>query len=168
VPVLLAVFVLLVLAGAAFPPVGSALAIMTSQATAAANTLSSAAAFPRCYGDAVLADTPVGYWRLDETSGANAADSKGTTTGTYTNGVTLGQAGALPDAANNKAATFDGVNDYVTMPYATALNPNAFSVEAWAKPTGGQGTWRDVATSWLSPSGTTWRGYWLGITVAGR
>ena len=69
------------------------------------NTLSTTSAFPRCYGDAVLADNPVGYWRLDETTGTTAADSKGTRPGTYANGVTLGQAGALPDTVDNRAAS---------------------------------------------------------------
>ncbi len=132
-PVLRAVLVLLALAGAAFPPVGSALAIMTSRATVTANTLSAAPAFPRCYGDAVLGDNPVGYWRLDETSGANAADGVAANTGTYTNEVTLGQAGALPETVNNKAATFDGVDDYVALGNAAALQLGNGTAEAWIK-----------------------------------
>jgi large repetitive protein len=127
---------------------GSALAIFTNQATATANTVSAAAAFPRCYSDAVLADNPVSYWRLDETSGTTAADSKGSNPGTYTNGPTLGQAGALPDTINNKAASFDGVNDNVNVPYTAALNTAQFTLEFWAKPTGGAGTWRTPVNSW--------------------
>jgi hypothetical protein len=126
---------------------GSALAIFTSQATVTANTVSAAAAFPRCYSDAVIADNPVSYWRLDESSGTTAADSKGSNAGTYTNGPTLGQAGALPDTINNRAASFDGVNDYVTVPYAAALNTAQFTLEFWSKPTGGAGTWRTPVNS---------------------
>jgi hypothetical protein len=37
----------------------------------------------RCYQDAVLADSPVGYWRLGETSGTTAADGMGGRHGTY-------------------------------------------------------------------------------------
>jgi hypothetical protein len=140
---------------------GSALAIFTNQATVTANTVSAAAAFPRCYSDAVLADTPVSYWRLDETSGTTAADSKGSSPGTYTNGPTLGQAGALPDTINNKAAAFDGVNDNVNVPYAAALNTAQFTLEFWAKPTGGAGTWRTPVNSWWErPQGVApYKGY---------
>src|SRR4051794_39973340 len=45
-------------------------------------------------------DTPVGYWRLDETSGTSATDSTGGRTGTYTGGYTLNQTGALSDVAD--------------------------------------------------------------------
>ena len=45
---------------------------------------------------------------------APAADSKGTATGTYFNGVTLGAAGAVPGDSNT-AASFDGVDDYVSV-----------------------------------------------------
>src|SRR6185437_12692528 len=97
----------------ACPPVGSALAIMTSQATVTANTLNAATAFPRCYGDAVLSDSPVGYWRLDETTGTVATDSTGSNPGTYVGGPALGQAGGLPDTTNNRAPGLDGVDDRV-------------------------------------------------------
>jgi len=134
--VLRAVLVLLALAGAAFPQVGSALAIMTSQATVAANTLSSATAFPRCYGDAVLADNPVSYWRLDETSGTVAADSKGSNPGTYVNGPVLGQTGALPDAVTNRAPSFDGVDDRVDVPASASLDVTSqITIEGWIYPT---------------------------------
>ena len=33
------------------------------------------------------------------------------------------------------------------MPYLAALNPSAFTIEAWAYPTGGQGTFRSIVTS---------------------
>src|SRR3954447_19628513 len=45
-----ALLALLVFALVECPPVGSALAIMTSQASVPANTLNAATAFPRCYG----------------------------------------------------------------------------------------------------------------------
>jgi hypothetical protein len=107
----MALLILLVLGLAACLPVRSALAVFTKQATVTANTLTAAATFPTCYPDAVLADNPVSYWRLDETSGSTATDSKGANAGTYVNGPTLNQAGALPDTINNRAVQLDGVND---------------------------------------------------------
>jgi YD repeat-containing protein len=85
------------------------------------------------YVGTVLADGPVGYWRLGETSGTTASDSSGNgNNGTYLNGVSLGAAGAIPDIAD-KAASFDGVDDYVQVPNSAALNPTRVSVEAWVK-----------------------------------
>ena len=131
-----AVLAVLALVGAALQPAASALAIMTSSATATANTVSTSTAFPRCYGDAVLTDNPVGYWRLDETSGTVAADSKGSNPGTYVNGPALGQSGALPDAVNNRAPSFDGVNDRIDVPASASLNVTSqITVEAWIYPT---------------------------------
>jgi len=48
------------------------------------------------YRAGVLADNPVGYWRLGETGGTTAADQTANNdSGTYLNGITLGAAGAL-------------------------------------------------------------------------
>ena len=35
----------------------------------------------------------------------------------------------------------------MNVPYLAALNPASFTVEAWAYPTGGQGTFRSIVTS---------------------
>ncbi|MHB8273468.1 MAG: LamG-like jellyroll fold domain-containing protein [Dermatophilaceae bacterium] len=65
-----------------------------------------------------------------------AADSKGSNTGDYVNGVTLGAAGALAGDANT-AAQFDGVNDYVQAVGTTGIPVGASlrSVEMWFKTT---------------------------------
>jgi Concanavalin A-like lectin/glucanases superfamily len=140
VPAMPAALVLVALAlvvlALAFAPVGSAFAVFTKQVSVTANTLGTAASFPVCYRDAVLADTPVGYWRLDETSGTTAADSKGSNPGTYVNGPLLGQAGALPDAVNNRAASLDGVDDRIDVPASASLNVTSqITIEAWIYPT---------------------------------
>ncbi|MDP2710198.1 MAG: LamG-like jellyroll fold domain-containing protein, partial [Solirubrobacteraceae bacterium] len=86
------------------------------------------------YADAILA-TPglLSYWRLGETSGTTASDAKGGRHGTYLNGVALGAEGALVGDANT-AASFDGVNDSVTVP---ALPSSVdFTVEGWQNLTG--------------------------------
>jgi hypothetical protein len=87
------------------------------------------------YRDAVL-DTSglVGYWRLSEPFGSVAFDSKGTDDGAYKNGTTLGAAGALT-TTNDLGASFDAVNDYVTVPNIAGLDlTGAITVEAWCKP----------------------------------
>ncbi|HEV8250104.1 MAG TPA: LamG-like jellyroll fold domain-containing protein, partial [Gaiellaceae bacterium] len=95
------------------------------------------------YRDEVLADQPAGYWRLGEQTGTTAASETGANNGTYLNGVTLGQPGALT-ADVNKAASFDGVDDTVSVPSSTALSAtNAVTVEAWVKRTR-SGAWQNV------------------------
>ena len=85
----------------------------------------------RRYRDVVLGTSGLGsYWRLGETSGTTAFDSKGAYHGTYQNGVTLGAAGALNFP--NPAASFDGVDDRVLVGDAYDFaGTAAFSVEAW-------------------------------------
>jgi DNA-binding beta-propeller fold protein YncE len=86
------------------------------------------------YAQTVTADTPAGYWRLDETSGTTAAKAAGgANNGTYT-GVTLGQPGLI-GSASDKAVTFSGTSSRVQIASNTAVSPTAsVSVEAWIKP----------------------------------
>ncbi len=56
------------------------------------------------------------------------------------------------------ALDFDGINDYVEVPYASAINPTSYTVSAWAKVEGGSGTWRSVITS-RSITGSNDKGY---------
>jgi hypothetical protein len=106
----------------------------------------------RCYKDAVLADNPLGYWRLGESAGTTATDGVAGRHGTYTGAPSLGQTGAL-NLNSNTAVTFNGSSQYVRVPYSSALNPSgAFTLEAWAKITSGSGTYRTVASSWRSDS----------------
>src|SRR6266536_1475171 len=70
----------------------------------------------------------VSYWRLGETSGTAALDSKGTNTGTYQNGVTLGAAGALTNDSDT-AASFNGSTNRVSLPALAAVTN--FTIEGW-------------------------------------
>src|SRR4051794_24363952 len=63
------------------------------------------------YANAVLADNPASFWRLNETSGTTASDAKGAHNGVYQNGVGLNAPGPLRDAV--PASTFDGADDSV-------------------------------------------------------
>ncbi len=93
-----------------------------------------ASASASTYSDAVAA-TPgaISYWRLGETSGTTAADSKGSNAGTYTGRYTLGVAGAITGDSNT-ATAFDGSTGYVKVPDSATLRfGDSFSVEAWVK-----------------------------------
>jgi hypothetical protein len=92
-----------------------------------------APAYP--FGQAVLTDHALGYWRLDESSGTVAHDYVAGSNGTYTAKVLLGQPGnKLLDTHN--AARFGYLaasNSCVTnipVDFATAGNAT-FSMEAW-------------------------------------
>src|SRR5262249_49838587 len=86
------------------------------------------------YAQTVIGDAPVGYWRLDETSGTTAAKAAGTANnGTYTS-VTLGAPGLL-GSASDKAVTFNGTSSRVQIASSAAIQlPSQVSVEAWIKP----------------------------------
>lgn len=86
------------------------------------------------YSDTVLADSPVGYWRLGEAEGStDAADGSGNgRTGTYVGGVTLQQDGALL-GSDDRAALFDGSSGL--MRRLSFPSSAAFTLEVWVKPT---------------------------------
>ena len=99
-------------------------------------------------GNAVLADSPVGYWRMNEVAGVALNDSSGNgNNGTYTyitsaiggtssDTVKLGQTGALINSGDNDTSVyFNGrAWEYASVPYTSTLNSNTFSAEAWVYP----------------------------------
>lgn len=104
-------------------------------ATASMAFKTAVAAVVAPYPAAVLADSPLAYWRLGESSGTVAADSSANgRTGTYTNSPTLAVAGALAGDSNT-AVTFNGTNNYADMGNPLAFQINTASLEAWVKTT---------------------------------
>jgi hypothetical protein len=82
------------------------------------------------YVAAVLADSPVGYWRMGEASGS-VLDSIGSNHGTAT-GTTRDVTGALTTAQDDGAITFNGTSDKVRM--GDVLDQTgAVSYELWVK-----------------------------------
>ena len=61
------------------------------------------------YRSAVMADTPLAYWRLGEASGTTAADETGNFPGTYDRDIILGQPSLLPGDAGT-SVEFEGTN----------------------------------------------------------
>ena len=112
------------------------------------------------YSGEVVADNPVGYWRLGESTGPTASDSVGANDGGYGGGVTLGVPGAIVGGSDT-AVSFDGSSGRVVVPFTAALNPPAYTAELWAKVDGGAGSWRSPLTNrdHLPPPGTGQRGY---------
>lgn len=104
------------------------------------------------YADAVLADSPALYWRLDETSGTVAADASGNgRNGTYTGGFTLGQSRAVMNSAwgpvlnaaspalrpgdGGNSVALNGSTGWITSTYAAFASTRTF--EGWAYYTDG-------------------------------
>ena len=88
---------------------------------------------------ASAASNLVGAWGFDEASGATANDASG-----------RGNAGTIsgPTRAAGKsggALSFDGVNDWVTIPDANVLDvTTGMTIEAWVRPTAVGSLWRTV------------------------
>ena len=82
------------------------------------------------YGKAVFNDDPSLYWRLDETSGSDAADSSyfKQNPGTYGSDVEMGVPGVVGNAAN-----FHGDTDSSVYDSGSTAAPSAFTEEAWFK-----------------------------------
>ncbi len=84
----------------------------------------------------ILADNPVSYWRLNETSGTTATDAMGANDGTYVSGYTLNQGGATGDG--DLAVLFDGSAGAggVTVANSASLQITGDqTMEAWLYPT---------------------------------
>lgn len=86
------------------------------------------------YADAVIADRPIAYWRLNEQSGTWAHDSVGGKNGQY-RGVTLGAAGYNPLDKDTSVRFGPSRNSRVSDIPVDFATPDsaAFTVEAWVK-----------------------------------
>jgi len=111
------------------------------------------------YYDTVMADNPVAYWRLDETTGTQAIDEVSGRIGDIVGGVTLNQPSGLNNDPANPSMNFRtiaGADGVVRVPYDAALNPESFSIELWAMADGNADNYRSPFTNRgrLSPPGS--------------
>lgn len=90
------------------------------------------------YASIVAGDSPVGWWKLNESSGTTANDSGSGTAanGTYTGGYTLGTAGIdEADSGGGTSVKFNGTSGYITVGSLPSklqfASGTAFSIEAW-------------------------------------
>ncbi|MBD2267379.1 M10 family metallopeptidase C-terminal domain-containing protein [Anabaena sp. FACHB-1391] len=109
------------------------------------------------YISTVLADVPLAYWRLDETSGTTVYDSSGNGyNGTYFGAVELGKTSGINSGSS---ANFDGTDDYVDTPLDSNSQP--LTIEAWfqADVTTGEHSIVDSDT-WSQSGQSLILGYW--------
>jgi len=98
------------------------------------SSLKPAAAAAADYRSTILADSPVAYWRLGESSGSTASDEIGSSDGTYGGGVTLGVTGALSGDSNTSislagsSTRYDGVT---VSSLTTASYSSGITIELW-------------------------------------
>jgi len=118
------------------------------------------------YQMALLADQPVAYWRLNETSGTTAYDQIGGHNGTYASAVILGCPGPRPPdflgfELANTAVQFiqNQTNSWVFVLSGLNLSTNTMTITAWIYPIGSQA---DSAGLFFNRSTTR-----NGTTVAG-
>jgi hypothetical protein len=115
---------------------------------------------PSVYSGTIVADAPLGYWRLGESDPSQPAmDSSGNgNNGAYMGGITLAVPGAIANDTDT-AAGFDGASAYVDIPSTTG-GPfnlhNNFSLEAWVINAGQGGGALDQAGRIFSNGAFAW------------
>src|SRR5690349_12478108 len=84
------------------------------------------------YASTILADGPITYYRLDETSGIIGHDSVNGLNGLYVGGVTFGTPGAIAGDSDT-AVTFDGSDGHLRV--LSTIGDADFSIEFWMNTT---------------------------------
>ena len=148
-----------------------------SSSTASSSAESSKASCPPstsdAYAKAVLADNPVGYYRLDDASGAKLCDaSTRRNDGAFSpSGVTYDQPGALKGISDTSIRADGTVNPATSTGNSALFGSTDFTLEAWFKTTskqdqilvdvgqGGAGRIAGIGPSSTTPGNTLCGGY---------
>ena len=102
------------------------------------------------------------YYPLNEATGETVRDQTGNgNNGTVEGAIWWGCSAPIGNPGNT-VMKFDGVNDYVDVPYSASLNPSQFTISFWVKAEGGQGTRRSPLASRSETSGL--KGYFFYAT----
>lgn len=118
------------------------------------------------YAQAVLADQPLGYWRLEEAQppppatwvAANDGQLGASADGQYFGPVVPHRDGALAGDCDFAAGFTTATGDLVVVPFQSELNPNgAFTVEFWLRIPSTPGSGRTVLSSIDASSLGGWR-----------
>jgi hypothetical protein len=123
--------------GDSIPPVNNGATTSTAApyTSTSYNGLGYSCSTSNSFEQAVLADTPVGFWSLGETSGTTAYDISGNNNnGTYQGGYTQGQSGPISNQNLGNSTYFKGSSSSgeVTGSLPQAQNTNT-TITVWAR-----------------------------------
>jgi hypothetical protein len=111
--------------------------------------------FASQYSDTVVADLPIAYWKLDQTTGDTAIDAIAGNNATLVNSPTRSNPAGMP-YDDGYSLLLDGANQYIELPNTGLLDLQAFSIEVWARNlsdgSGGCALYANL------PSGAFWSG----------
>lgn len=85
-------------------------------------------------GSVLASDSPLAWWKFDETSGSTAADSAGSFNGNLLGGAAFGS------GVSGNAIVLGSNNSLVDMGNVLALTGTAFSMQTWVKTTDASGS----------------------------
>lgn len=86
------------------------------------------------YATSIIADGPVGYWRLGATNGSIAVDSSGNANdGTYTGVLKRGAPSVLPFSSDGSMGHIANDTAMVTLPETARVDALPLSVEMWVQ-----------------------------------
>jgi hypothetical protein len=104
------------------------------------------------YRDTILADHPVGFWQLGESSGNVAKDETGNYPGTYLGAPTFGSSSLTTDP--NSSVNFDGSDDAIKADAVSGHSSWAgISMEAWVTVTRSSPTGEEHIMNFSTSSG---------------
>ncbi|MBF0298885.1 MAG: hypothetical protein HQK51_09210 [Oligoflexia bacterium] len=118
-------------------------------------------------GNAILADQPAGYWRLNENFGAITYDySENNNHATYTGTYTLNQSGPFVNSGDqSNAVKLDGSTAYVNIPNSNKYYFRKYTLEAWINISSVSPiNLTPIVSQWgLGGAGESSWGMWVGI-----
>lgn len=82
------------------------------------------------YSATVIADSPIAFWKMNDTSGSSAADSSGNGRNAVLNGTY--SLGIVPTINLPGAILFDGTTGYGSIAHASWMDLTDVSLECWA------------------------------------
>lgn len=85
------------------------------------------------YASTILADGPVRYWRMDDTSGTTMVDATGNLDGTYHNTPTFGEPSLLPNGEGTSVRFTAASTEYADVSDSVSTRYTEYTIECWAK-----------------------------------